>query len=77
MLVSTSGTKSWRFKYRINGKEKLISLGKYPYITLKEARDRAFEYRRAIENGNDPALEKRNDKEQRKITFEDVANEYV
>ena len=34
LLVSTSGTKSWRFKYRINGKEKLISLGKYPYITL-------------------------------------------
>jgi len=38
--VSPSGGKWWRFKYRFNGKEKRLSLGVYPDVTLKAARDR-------------------------------------
>ncbi|MDR1686636.1 MAG: Arm DNA-binding domain-containing protein, partial [Desulfovibrio sp.] len=38
LLVAPSGTKSWRLKYRFQGKEKLITLGLYPVISLKEAR---------------------------------------
>ena len=34
VLVKTSGAKSWRFKYRIDGKEKLLVIGDYPAVTL-------------------------------------------
>jgi len=37
LLVTPSGGKWWRFKYRFAGKEKLLSLGTYPEVSLKEA----------------------------------------
>jgi len=44
--VTPKGGKRWRFKYRFGGKEKLISLGIYPEISLKDARSRHQEARR-------------------------------
>ena len=38
LLVNPSGGKLWRFKYRFAGKEKLLALGSYPQIALKDAR---------------------------------------
>ncbi len=38
--VSPSGGKWWRFKYRVANKEKRISLGTYPEVSLKDARER-------------------------------------
>ena len=38
ILVKTSGSKSWRFKYRLDGKEKLLVIGDYPAHSLKQAR---------------------------------------
>ena len=38
VLAKVSGAKSWRFKYRIDGKEKLLVLGDYPAVTLAKAR---------------------------------------
>ena len=35
MLVSPNGTKAWRFKYQFHGREKLISLGLYPTVSLR------------------------------------------
>lgn len=40
LLVSPAGGKWWRFKYRFGGKEKLLSLGTYPEISLSKARER-------------------------------------
>ena len=40
LKVSPNGRKWWRYKYRFSGKEKRISLGVYPDVSLKEARDR-------------------------------------
>jgi len=40
LLVQPNGSKLWRYKYRYQGKEKLISLGVYPDTELKEARDK-------------------------------------
>ncbi|CQJ66968.1 integrase [Yersinia intermedia] len=37
LLVNTNGSRCWRLKYRIAGKEKLLSIGVYPDITLAEA----------------------------------------
>ena len=41
LQVTTAGGKLWRWKYRIGGKEKLLSIGKYPLISLLEAREAA------------------------------------
>ena len=51
LLITPGGTKSWRLKYHFQGKEKLISLGTYPATSLKEAREKAADARKAIENG--------------------------
>ncbi len=39
VLVNTNGGKYWRFKYQYAGKEKLLSLGAYPVLSLAEARE--------------------------------------
>jgi integrase len=53
--ISPSGGKWWRFKYRFGGKEKRVSLGVYPDVTLKEARDRRDAARKLLSNGVDPS----------------------
>jgi hypothetical protein len=40
LLVNTNGYKLWRWKYRVEGKEKLIALGAYPDVPLKAAREK-------------------------------------
>lgn len=42
-------------KYRHDGKEKLLSLGVYPEVSLKDARERRDEARKLLANGSDPA----------------------
>jgi hypothetical protein len=53
--VAPSGGKWWRIKYRIEGKEKRLSLGVYPDVGLKAARERRDEIRRLLSEGIDPA----------------------
>lgn len=53
--VSPAGGKWWRLKYRIGGKEKRLSLGTYPEVGLKEARERREEARKLIAQGIDPS----------------------
>ena len=45
LFVPPSGSKLWRLKYRENGKEKLASFGKYPIVTLNEARLKKDEFK--------------------------------
>ncbi len=52
--VAPSGGKWWRFKYRFDGKEKRISLGVYPDVGLKAAREKRDEVRKRIADGIDP-----------------------
>lgn len=59
LLVQPSGGKLWRFKYRINGKEKKLSFGKYPDVSLQAARKRRDEARSAVAAGVDTAEEKK------------------
>lgn len=53
--VSPSGGKYWRFKYRIKGKEKRLSLGVYPDVSLKLARERRDDCRKKVAEGIDPS----------------------
>jgi len=75
--VAPSGGKWWRFKYRFRGKEKRVSLGTYPDVTLKEARTRREEARKLLEAGVDPGEHrkavKRAELLSADVTFERVA----
>lgn len=52
--ISPSGGKWWRLKYRFGGKEKRISLGVYPDVSLKDARERRDNARKLLANNVDP-----------------------
>ncbi len=61
LLVNASG-KYWRLKYRIAGKEKVLALGVYPEISLKEARAKRDEARKLIAEGVDPGVARKQEK---------------
>ncbi|MCE2841483.1 MAG: integrase arm-type DNA-binding domain-containing protein [Novosphingobium sp.] len=81
LLLQPSGGKLWRFKYRFGGKEKKLGFGRYPEISLKEARRRRDEARQTLAMGIDPGEEKK----QQALTaalnaansFEAVGGEYL
>ena len=79
--VTPAGSKLWRFQYRIGKVEKKLSIGSYPEVSLKQARDATYEARQAVASGGDPALEKRKQKIREEFltaqTFETVAREYI
>ncbi|MEP6785935.1 MAG: integrase arm-type DNA-binding domain-containing protein [Sphingomonadales bacterium] len=81
LLVQPSGGKLWRLKYRITGKEKKLSLGRYPDVGLREARERCAEARKLIASGIDPSEKKRVDRLDATLraetTFKAVAEEYI
>lgn len=55
LLVRPTGGKLWRLKYRINGKEKLLSFGTYPEVSLADAREKRDQARKVIAGGGDPS----------------------
>lgn len=54
LLIAPAGGKWWRLKYRFGGKEKLLSLGTYPEVSLKQARVKRDTARSQLANGIDP-----------------------
>lgn len=80
LLVTPAGGRLWRLKYRIDGREKQLSIGAYPEIGLSDARKRRDEAKSMIAHGKDPSREKRRNKAQKRIeagnTFAAIANEY-
>jgi integrase len=57
--VRPNGARYWRLKYRFAGKEKRISLGVYPEVSLKEARIKRDDARKLLEKGVDPSIERK------------------
>jgi integrase len=80
LLVTPSGGKLWRMKYRHGGKEKLIAFGVYPDVPLARAREKRDEARRLLADGIDPANNRKAQKaanvERSANSFEVVAREW-
>jgi len=78
--IAPTGSRWWRFKYRFAGKEKRISLGVYPDVGLKKARDRRDEMRKLVADGIDPSAARKQQKlmalDAAANTFEAVAREW-
>ncbi|MFL1527895.1 tyrosine-type recombinase/integrase [Pseudomonas sp. O230] len=80
LFVAAKGTKAWHFRFSWHGQQPRISLGTYPEISLKDARERRDEARSLIAKGVDPRSQRREEKRAASTgavkTFEVVANEW-
>lgn len=80
VLVKPTGSRLWQFKYRLDGKEKLLSIGPYPEISLAEARAARDAARSLVAKSQDPSAakqdKKREERERRGLTFETQAQAY-
>jgi integrase len=80
LIVTPAGGKWWRLRYRFDGKEKLLSLGVYPDVGLKDARDRRDEARKLLANAIDPGENRKVQKaakvERATNSFEAIAREW-
>ena len=62
LLINPNGSKLWRWKYRVLGKEKVMALGSYPDISVAQARDALATARKLLANGADPMVQRKADK---------------
>ncbi len=62
--VTSTGSKLWRMKYRMHGKEKRLSLGIYPTVSLAEARDGREKAKKLLSQGVDPSSQKQEGKKE-------------
>lgn len=78
--VRPNGSKYWRLRYRMHGKQKLLALGVYPDVSLKDAREKRRDARKLLDQGTDPSRHKQNEKRKASInasnTFEAIALEW-
>jgi hypothetical protein len=86
LVVTTNGSKLWRWSFEFHGKEKLLSYGQYPIVTLAKAREVHQEARLLKASGVDPTeakkqaqkiREKKEAEARQKRTFEQVAREWL
>lgn len=79
--VHPSGSKLWRMKYTYHGKDKRLALGRYPDVSLADARQKRDAARQKLEDGIDPLAERKRAKliaaYNAANTFGDVAKEYI
>ena len=81
LLIQPSGSKAWQLRYRYQGKENILSFGKYPLVTLAEARQKRDVARKQLLEGIDPSAQRKLDKiaaaTAARQTFGLVADEYI
>ncbi len=76
LRITANGAKTWQLMYRKDGRKRRLTLGAYPALSLKLARDAAADARRALERGRDPASE-RATLTGGPLTFERFAASYI
>ncbi len=81
LAITPQGSRYWRLKYRFDGKEKLLALGVYPHVSLKDARERRDDARKLMAGGTDPGEHRKVQKlarvELAANSFETVAHEWI
>ena len=78
LLVHPNGSRYWRLKYRLSGKEKLFAVGVYPEVGLAVAREKARGASRMIRDGGDPVAERRRQQiANASNTFQAMAGEWI
>jgi integrase len=81
LLITPAGGRLWRWKYRVAGAEKLMAFGRYPDISLADARDRRDQARKRLANGTDPMAERKAEKTAAVVavehTFEKIADRWL
>lgn len=80
LLVTTTGSKLWRFKYRFGGMEKLLALGKYPITSISDARQKRDSAKQLLDKGIDPSINRKAERAAQNETaansFEKIAREW-
>jgi len=78
IYVTPKGVKKWRYRYRFNRNASMISLGKYPAVSLSEARKQREVYQKCLFDGINPKLYKDNLKQtlKKKITFREALDQW-
>ena len=81
LWVTRPGGKLWRWSYRFGGKRKLMTLGKYPDISLADARERHADARKLLAKGIDPMAQRKAEKTAEMVavenSFQSVATKWV
>lgn len=72
LLANPSGSKLWRWKYRFDGKEKVMPLGQYPDVSLAQAREAREAARKLLATGADPMAQRKSEKIARRLAVEDT-----
>lgn len=81
--ILPSGSKTWRFKYHFEGKREKVTLGSYPALTIRQARDKHAELRAMLASGKSPAQQKkaglveRKAEAARQVTFQTFAGRWI
>ncbi len=77
LQVTPSGSKLWRLRFKLNGRVRLMSLGKYPQVSLARAREQRFTLRKLISQGIDPIQQKKAEEATKADnTFKHVATDW-
>lgn len=77
VLVNRDGSRYWRFRYTFARREKLLSMGVYPHVSLAQARERRDEARKLLAQGIDPSAKRKAEKAAGTDTFEALAREWI
>lgn len=80
LWIFPNGSKLWRIAYRFGGKQKTLALGRYPTLSLHDARRKRDEAKEQVRGGTDPSAVRRQDRLDRLAsgaTFDIVADEYL
>jgi integrase len=77
MLVTPTGGRLWRFRYRHGGVEKLLTLGAYPDVSLKRAREKRDDARRHVADGVDPSAKRQAERKAAADTFVAIIDEWL
>src|SRR5215469_6560260 len=77
LSITPAGGKLWRWKYRFDGREKLMSFGSYPDVPLSLARERHSKARKPLATGIDPMARRKAEKAAAENSFEAVSKEWL